>query len=600
LPEDYLRRLGLSEVTYSGATAIRIAYRDENGAEGPVRFRTALEKGAEGDNRFRWRTGSKAMLYGLWRLGAAREKGYVVLVEGESDCHTLWRHEEPALGVPGAATWQEPWAAHLDGIPLIYVLVEPEKSGEAMLQWLSSSVIRDRARLVILDGAKDPSELHVKDPVRFAEQWRTALAGAVPWVDKDARERGARRASAWERCSSLAKLPDILGAFAESLARSGVVGEDVAGKLVYLAFTSRLDARPVSAVMKGPSAGGKSHLVQRVAEHFPPEAYYARTGMSERALAYGQESLKHRILIVYEAGGLQGEMGSYLLRSLLSEHRISYEFPEKTSQGMRLRHIEREGPTGCLLTTTAPRLDAELETRLLNIPVNDTRAQTSAILAEQARQAEDGSDREASDLEGWRALQEWLGLDTAPVVIPYAKALAAKVPGVAVRLRRDFPTLLSLIRAQARLHQATRDRDAAGRILATVADFATVRDLVSDLMSAGVQATVPTAVRETVNAVAAVAGGTGATATVVAKRLRLNKASASRRLWVAEEAGYVQNDEEREGRPGRWRVGEAMPDEQPILPEPATLLDGCTVACIRDEKSHLPPRSSATMEAACA
>ena len=42
---------------------------------------------------------------------------------------------------------------------------------------------------------------------------------------------------------------------------------------------------------------------------------------------------------------------------------------------------------------------------------------------------------------------------------------------VAVRLRRDFSVVLSLIKAHAILHQATRERDADGRIVATLADY---------------------------------------------------------------------------------------------------------------------------------
>jgi hypothetical protein len=34
----------------------------------------------------------------------------VVLVEGESDCHTLWGHEISALGLPSATRWREEWA----------------------------------------------------------------------------------------------------------------------------------------------------------------------------------------------------------------------------------------------------------------------------------------------------------------------------------------------------------------------------------------------------------------------------------------------------------------------------------------------------------
>ena len=76
------------------------------------------------------------------------------------------------------------------------------------------------------------------------------------------------------------------------------------------------------------------------------------------------------------------------------------------------------------------------------------------------------------------------------------------MPPVAVRLRRDFKTVLMLIRAHALLHQATRQKDEAGRIIATIEDYAAVRELVADLVAAGVEATVRPEVRETVAAVA--------------------------------------------------------------------------------------------------
>jgi hypothetical protein len=70
---------------------------------------------------------------------------------------------------------------------------------------------------------------------------------------------------------------------------------------------------------------------------------------------------------------------------------------------------------------------------------------------------------------------------------PFAPALAEGIPPVAVRLRRDFGQVLNLVRAYAILHQATRARDGAGRILATLEDYAVVRELVADIISEGVE-----------------------------------------------------------------------------------------------------------------
>jgi hypothetical protein len=136
LPVEFLKKLGLTGRNYQGKPAVRIPYFDENGEEIAVRFRIALEKSKEGDDRFRWRTGSKAQLYGLWRLESIRKVGYVVLVEGESDTQTLWYHNIPALGIPGASNWKAEWSNHLDGIEKIYAIIEPDQGGVTLREKL--------------------------------------------------------------------------------------------------------------------------------------------------------------------------------------------------------------------------------------------------------------------------------------------------------------------------------------------------------------------------------------------------------------------------------------------------------------------------------
>ncbi len=153
LPVEFLQKQGLRNQKYQGEPAVRISYRDEAGQESAVRFRVALSKTEAGDDRFRWRTCSKAGLYGLWRLEAIREAGYVVLVEGESDAQTCWFHDIPTLGVPGASTWKPDWAEHLDGLEKVYAIIEPDGGGEAFREKLAATTaIRDRLLLVGFDN----------------------------------------------------------------------------------------------------------------------------------------------------------------------------------------------------------------------------------------------------------------------------------------------------------------------------------------------------------------------------------------------------------------------------------------------------------------
>jgi hypothetical protein len=66
-------------------------------------------------------------------------------------------------------------------------------------------------------------------------------------------------------------------------------------------------------------------------------------------------------------------------KTVLEEGCIKYETVEKTSDGIVARLIEREGPTGLIVTTTQTKLHPENETRLLSLTVTDTPEHTRNI-----------------------------------------------------------------------------------------------------------------------------------------------------------------------------------------------------------------------------
>jgi hypothetical protein len=367
------------------------------------------------------------------------------------------------------------------------------------------------------------------------------------------------------------------------LREHGVVGEERVAKLLYLVLTSRFLARPVSLALKASSSAGKSFLVGQVLTFFPPEAAYEITAMSEKALAYGQEPIAHRFVVLVEAAALQSNFTQYLLRSLLSEGRLLYDTVENTPNGLRPRRIEREGPTGLIITTTALRLHPENETRLFSVPVSDTAEQTAAILLGLATGATAGDDGLATGatagdgrLAEWRKFQSWLAGAEHRVTIPYARRLVELIPPVAVRLRRDVRAVLGLVHSHAILHQQNRSRDDAGRVIATIADYAAVYALVHDLIADAAQRAVPSTIRETVGVVARLLTG-GKTLSVsvtdIAAALDLDKATAWRRVQAALARGHLQNEETHRGRPARLLLGDPLPDDQPVLPAPEALAD---------------------------
>ena len=177
MPEHFLRALDLTEIRYLNGPALRIPYFDRAGNEVAVRIRRFMDKDSDRDRRFAWRKGDKPRLYGLWRIGAPE---YVVLVEGESDCHTLWFHGIPALGMAGAGNWNEARdAGELAGIERIYVVVEPDAGGQAVQRWIQRSAFGIAAFLVDLSPFKDPSAMHCADPESFQSRLRDALDRAT-------------------------------------------------------------------------------------------------------------------------------------------------------------------------------------------------------------------------------------------------------------------------------------------------------------------------------------------------------------------------------------------------------------------------------------
>ena len=86
LPINFLKKLGLRTINWQGKPAVRIPYLDLDGSEVRGRVRVSMGRGG-----YRWEPGPKPVLYGLWRLGLKKHRHeYICLVEGESDCHTLW------------------------------------------------------------------------------------------------------------------------------------------------------------------------------------------------------------------------------------------------------------------------------------------------------------------------------------------------------------------------------------------------------------------------------------------------------------------------------------------------------------------------------
>jgi len=135
-------------------------------------------------------------------------------------------------------------------------------------------------------------------------------------------------------------------------------------------------------------------------------------------------------------------------------------------------------------------------------------------------------------------------------------------------MRRDITKVCNLVRAHALLHRANRARNSIGEIVATLHDYAVVRDLVHDLLAESAQAAIPADVRQTVEAVMAISkhGLTGVSERELVARLNLHKSVVSRRVWKAIELGYLDDLGYGRGHRKVLVVGQPLREDGKVLP----------------------------------
>lgn len=571
LSPEMPRQEGVTQSKYNGMPCVQVPYYSENGQCLAVRSRIALE----GD-RFRWRKGDKAVPYGLNHLEESRAAGFILVVEGETDCWTAWEYGIPCLGVPGKPIWRSEWAELLSGLD-VYVWQEP--GAEDFVQLLH----RDMPGLKVLlppEGIKDLNDAHCAghDVPSLVEQLKSESRPASELGKAGLEERIAILE---QEAASVLEADDPLDIAKDAIRKAGYGGDLKAVVLTYLAATGRVLAMrygsiPVHLLLVGPASSGKSYAVGSVLRLLPKDAYHAIDAGSPRVLIYDEGPLEHRLLVFSEADSLpagEDNPAASAVRSLLQDHSLNYEVTEKDPKrgGFKVRKIHKPGPT-TLITTSTKRLGAQLESRLFVVEVKDDQEQLAAALTMQAQLELHGP--AADDTDGLIAFQSYLQMQ-APwdVVVPFAKELATylqKQPHES-RVARDFNRTLSLIKVVTVIRHRSRKTNAEGRLMAELDDYRTVYELVADVSETGSGAS--ERVRETVAAVEKlVSGDSTVSQAEIGKELGLVKGTVSNRVRTAIRGGWLVDEETGRGRPAKIRLGEPLP-ERAGLPTPGELED---------------------------
>lgn len=348
------------------------------------------------------------------------------------------------------------------------------------------------------------------------------------------------------RCKRLAESRFILNELLGEVPKLGLIGEWHNAAISYLVMTSRNLERPLSLVVKGQQSSGKSNLIDTVARFFPTGDTNASTTLSNTAIAYDDASYEHKIVIVHELAG----MGDYLvfLRELMSRgyaiHRVTQE--RDKGAGHRTEVITKKGPISLVSTTPLLNLIEDFDTRVVTVGMDESREQTKRITRAQKLHGRISISSE------WIFLQDWL--DTLrtfngpfKVDIPYREALVDSLPDVvfdAVRMRRDFDHLITMIESHAVLHQATRNKSVDGIIEANFDDYSVARELMDGILGETLGLTVPNGVKQVVEAVQKLAANSSMQTSIlkIANFTSLHDKTIKRHVSMAVKHGYLRGE----------------------------------------------------------
>jgi hypothetical protein len=432
---------------------------------------------------------------------------------------------------------------------------------------------------------------------QFAAECARDKRGGTKQAELTPAEKGEQRDALWSRVCDLAQAPGLMDRVVQQVQASGVVNERELIVLTYIAATSRILEHPVNLLVKGASSGGKSFTATRTLELIGPDFVNHLTSSSALSLVYDDGPLAHTILFIHEANQLQADensMFAMLVRTLISEGRIVHQTTVEdpaSPTGRRVERIVREGPITLIVTTTG-ELHAENETRMLCWHISESHDQTSAVMASLADRAA-GAVAAPANPSVWHDLQRWIALGPDDAVIPFARQISAAIEPAMVRFRRDVGSLFSFIKASALLHQAQRQVDAQGRVVATVVDYEVAYPIFSRVMAQSSGKSVPDNVREVVNLIAERAGsatnpikgrfqrtaavGPGSEVVISSQQIGtatgIGKSAAYRAVLTALDLGFLTNNETRQGKPFRLLLKRGVDDAgPPLLPDPKTIV----------------------------
>ena len=130
----------------------------------------------------------------------------------------------------------------------------------------------------------------------------------------------------------------------KAISKSGLIGEQKNGLLLFFLYLSRLFDDPLHAIIYGKSGSGKTYLQTKISECLPEESVRTITSLTENTLYYSAKDFwKHKLLLIED---LEGVYNAFLpLREFMSKQSITKLTTDKDAKGNNVQKVLMvEGP----------------------------------------------------------------------------------------------------------------------------------------------------------------------------------------------------------------------------------------------------------------
>jgi DNA primase len=171
-----------------------------------------------------------------------------------------------------------------------------------------------------------------------------------------------------------------------AIERSGLVGEQQNGLLLFLLYLSRFFDEPLHAIIFGKSGSGKTYLQTKVSECLPEESVRTITSLTENTLYYSARDFwKHKVLLIED---LEGVYNAFLpLREFMSKQSITKLTTDKDAKGNNVQKILTvEGPVCVSGATTMEGIYEDNANRSYLLHVDENPTHLSEVLHFQRQQ----------------------------------------------------------------------------------------------------------------------------------------------------------------------------------------------------------------------